>query len=87
VRRNRAALAARLPPSVTLLPAEGGWSAVLRFPATRSDEELALELLRDHGVLVQPGYFFDFPRGTYIVVSLLVPPACLDAGIEAILKA
>jgi aspartate/methionine/tyrosine aminotransferase len=86
VARNRAALAARLPPSTTLLPSEGGWSAVLRFPATRTDEEMALTLLGEHDTLVQPGYFFDFPRGTFIVVSLLPPPACFDAGIEAMLK-
>jgi len=24
-------------------------------------------------VLVQPGYFYDFPQGSYLVVSLLPP--------------
>ena len=27
----------------------------------------------DAGVLVQPGYFYDFPRGSHLVVSLLPP--------------
>jgi aspartate/methionine/tyrosine aminotransferase len=58
-------------PSCTLLPVEGGWSAVVRVPAFRSEEALALELLERERVLVYPGYFFDFPREAYIVVSLL----------------
>ena len=46
----------------SLLPIEGGWSAILRVPATRSDEDWALALLAEDGVLVQPGYFFDLRR-------------------------
>jgi alanine-synthesizing transaminase len=65
--------------SATLLPAEGGWYAVLRLPATKSDEEWALALL-DHGVLVQPGYFFDFDTAPHVVVSLLTGEATLAAG-------
>jgi alanine-synthesizing transaminase len=53
-----------------VLPAEAGWSAILAVPAARSEEDLALSLLRE-GVLVHPGYFFDFPRGSHLVVSLL----------------
>jgi len=75
VRDNRAALlrgrSADAPWDV--LPAEGGWSAVLSVPRSRSEEEWALSLLRE-GVLVHPGYFFDFPGGAHLVVSLL-PPA------------
>jgi len=56
-----------------VLRVEGGWSAVLRVPATRSEERLALDLLREERILVHPGYFFDFPREAYVVVSLLPP--------------
>ena len=41
---------------------EGGWSAVVRVPATRDEEQLVLDLLAQERVLVHPGYFFDFPR-------------------------
>ena len=44
----------------TRLAVEGGWYAILRVPVTRSDEELAIALLRRTGVLVQPGHFYDF---------------------------
>jgi len=55
-----------------ILPAEAGWSAILAVPSARTEEEWALRLL-DAGVLVQPGYFYDFPRGSHLVVSLLPP--------------
>jgi aspartate/methionine/tyrosine aminotransferase len=87
VRHNRAALAARLAgTAISLLHADGGWSAILRLPATRSDEEIALGLLRDHDLLVHPGFFFDL-AGTHLVVSLLVPPGDLARGAEIILTA
>jgi len=66
------------------LPSEGGWSAILRVPATRSDEEWALELLERDGVLVQPGYFYDFPREGRLVVSLLPEEATFKEGMERI---
>src|SRR5574341_1151991 len=46
--------------AATLLDVEGGWSAVLRVPASWSDEKWALALLERDGVLVHPGFFFDF---------------------------
>jgi len=55
----------------TVLPADGGWSAVIRVPATRSEEALVLDLLEKDAVVVHPGYFFDFPHEAFLVVSLL----------------
>jgi aspartate/methionine/tyrosine aminotransferase len=54
-----------------LLPAEGGWYAVLRVPRIRSEEEWCLLLIEEEGVLVHPGFFFDFESEAYLVVSLL----------------
>ena len=76
------ALAAR--PHAQLLPVEGGWSAVVRVPQLESDEEFALRALEEHDVIVHPGYFFDFARDGYFVVSLLTPPATLEEGISRI---
>ncbi|HEX3695589.1 MAG TPA: pyridoxal phosphate-dependent aminotransferase [Polyangia bacterium] len=78
VAANRARLQALLPSSspCTLLPAEAGWSAILRVPAVMTDAEWAVTLLQRDGVLVQPGYFFDLPGpGAFLVVSLLPPPS------------
>ncbi len=71
---------------VALEPADGGWSAVLRVPAIRSEEELVLLLLQQDGVLVHPGFFFDFPREAYLVVSLLPPPGEFASGLERLLR-
>jgi hypothetical protein len=71
-------------PHAQLLPVEGGWSAVVRVPQLESDEEFALRALEEHDVIVHPGYFFDFERDGYFVVSLLTPPATLEEGISRI---
>jgi aspartate/methionine/tyrosine aminotransferase len=87
--RTRASLAALETalagkPSAQLLRPEGGWTAVVRVPATATDEDFALNALERHGVLVQPGYFFDFDRDGYFVVSLLTDPAIMYEGITCI---
>jgi aspartate/methionine/tyrosine aminotransferase len=84
---NLAALRRALGPAspATLLEPEGGWSAILRVPATCSEEERVLRLLERHGVLVHPGYFFDFPSEAYLVLSLLPPPAEFLEGVNRVL--
>jgi alanine-synthesizing transaminase len=58
-----------------LLKAQGGWYATIEVPRHESEEELVLSLLRDDNVIVHPGYFFDFPREAYLILSLLTPEA------------
>jgi aspartate/methionine/tyrosine aminotransferase len=60
-------------PSCRLLMREGGWYAVLRLPDDCPDEDLAVQLLEKDDVLVHPGYFYDFPTGRFLVISLLTP--------------
>jgi alanine-synthesizing transaminase len=67
-------------PACRVLHAEGGWYAVVQVPSFQSEEDLVVDLLENAGVLVHPGYFFDFPRESYLIVSLIVPP---DAFAEA----
>jgi alanine-synthesizing transaminase len=68
------------------LKVEGGWYAVLRVPVTRSDEELAIELLNYQGVLVHPGHFYDFPQDGYLVVSLITPEQDFAEGVRRVLS-
>lgn len=70
----------------TVLRGEGGWSAVLRIPATVGEEERALALLEEQDVLVHPGYFFDFAREAYFVVSLLPRAADFEEAVTRILR-
>jgi aspartate/methionine/tyrosine aminotransferase len=87
VRRNYGALraAAAATPSCSALRSEGGWYAVLQAPSFEPEEELVLRLLGG-GVLVHPGFFFDFHRETFLVVSLLTPEAAFDDGIARVLR-
>jgi alanine-synthesizing transaminase len=71
--------------AATLLDVEGGWSAVLRVPASWPDEKWALFLLEQDGVLVHPGYFFDFETEAFLVLSLLTPPEDFAAGVARVL--
>jgi hypothetical protein len=61
-------------PACAVLPAEAGWYAVVQVPAFASEEAIVLDLLDRAGVLVHPGYFFDFEREAFLVVSLLPEP-------------
>ena len=64
------------------LDIEGGWYAIVRVPVTRSDEDLAIELLEKEGVLVQPGHFYDFATDGYLVVSLITPLDIFRQGVS-----
>ena len=72
--------------AITRLEVEGGWYAILRVPATRSDEELAIALIETQDVLIQPGHFYDFPNDGYLVVSLITPAEVFHEGIERFLR-
>ena len=72
-------------PACTLLVADGGWYAVLHVPTIVSEEDLVVSLV-GAGVVVHPGYFFDFPRESYLVVSLLPPDREFDEGVTTVLR-
>ncbi len=72
-------------PATTLLPAEGGWYAVVQVPSTRSEEALTLGLLEREHILVHPGFFFDFPREAFLVLSLLPDPTLFERSAARVL--
>ena len=41
-----------------------------------------MRLLREHDVLVQPGYFYDFENPGIIVLSLLTAPEIFREGVR-----
>jgi len=77
---------ARAFPACDVLRVEGGWSAVVRVPSTRSEEQLVIDLLDRERVLVHPGYFFDFSHEAFIVVSLLPPRDIFDDAFVRVLR-
>jgi alanine-synthesizing transaminase len=88
VRENLAELDKQLAgqKSCSRLEVEGGWNAVIRVPATRMDEELALELLAVKGVYVHPGHFYDFQDDGFVVVSLISPEMNFSKGLMELLS-
>ena len=81
---NLTELARQLAPQTSCqrLDMEGGWYAVLRVPVRRPDEELAIALLEEQGVLVHPGHFYDFPSDGYLVLSLIPPRDIFSEGLR-----
>jgi hypothetical protein len=69
-----------------VLRVEGGWYATLSVPKVRGEEEWTLQLLQQ-GVLVQPGYFFDFESEAFLILSLLTEPKAFHEGVRHILNA
>ena len=63
---------------------EGGWYAIMRLPATRSEEDWVVDLVDRHGVSIQPGYFYDFQTEPFAIVSLLPKPEIFVEGIRRI---
>lgn len=88
VRNNLAELDSQLSrqKSCARLEIEGGWYAILRVPAIRSDEDLTIDLLAAKNVYVHPGHFYDFPSDGYLVVSLITPQQEFAQGIKLLLS-
>lgn len=86
VNYQRLQLAAAAVPSCRVLRADGGWYAVLQVPSLEPEEELAIRVLTTDGVLIHPGYFFDFPHESFLVVSLLPEPVAFDDGVARVLR-
>ena len=87
LKANLAALDSQLAKQklVQRLHVEGGWYAVLRIPARGSDEDFAINLLEQKGVLVQPGHFYDLPRDGFLVLSLITPADVFAEGVGRLL--
>jgi aspartate/methionine/tyrosine aminotransferase len=68
--------------AVELLEPQGGWSVVLRVAQPATDEEIVLNLLERAGILVHPGYFFDFAMDDFLVLSLLPEPNLFAEGVH-----
>jgi aspartate/methionine/tyrosine aminotransferase len=72
-------------PSCEVLQADGGWYGVLRVPSLTTEDDLVLALLTEDAVLTHPGYFFDFPTESFLIVSLLAPEDAFAEGISRVL--
>ena len=65
---------------------EGGWYAVIEVSDRVSDEDRVLQLLDQDNTLVHPGYFYEFHREGFLVVSLLTPVNGFRDGIARLIS-
>ena len=65
------------------LQCEGGWYAVLQLPVNQSSDELAMRLLKERGVYLHPGHFYEFAGERFVVVSLITPAGDFADGVRA----
>jgi hypothetical protein len=91
LRQNLAVLDAALnglgPTSpVRRLPFRGGWYAVLEVPRLYDEDGWVELLIREDGVLVHPGYFFDFEEDKFLVLSLLPETGVFREGVRRMAK-
>jgi alanine-synthesizing transaminase len=88
VRQNLAELDRRLAAqkSCSRLALQGGWYAVIRVPRSRTDEELAIELLTTKNVYIHPGHFYDFADEGHLIASLIADAAQFGTGVAQVLS-
>jgi aspartate/methionine/tyrosine aminotransferase len=67
--------------AASILNVEGGWNITLQVPRILSEEDWTLYLLEQAGVLVQPGFFYDFESEAYLILSLLTAPEIFREGV------
>jgi aspartate/methionine/tyrosine aminotransferase len=72
--------------AVRRLPVAGGWYAVLEVPRLHDDDGWVELLIREERIVVHPGYFFDFDRDGFLVVSLLPDPDRFRAAIGKVVR-
>jgi alanine-synthesizing transaminase len=75
---------------VRRLKVDGGWYAVLELSHSGekkalNDDDWALELAREDGVLVHPGHFYEFPSENHLVLSLLPLPDVFSEGVRRLI--
>lgn len=83
IEENHARLCAarRRDASWDVRPVRGGWAQIIRLPGEPGEDAVCLAAL-EAGVVVQPGWFYDFPSGAWLVLSLLGPPDEFARGVE-----
>jgi alanine-synthesizing transaminase len=73
--------------AANILAVEGGWYITVRMPRIRGEEDWAIQLLTQEGVLTQPGFFYDFESEAFLIVSLLTMPEVFREGVARLRRA
>jgi len=68
-----------------VLQREGGWYAIVDILDMVSDEARVMHLLKHDNILVHPGFFYDFNREGFVVVSLLPGEDIFRSGVSRLI--
>lgn len=87
-RRDLALALIATSPHLTCHPPQGGFHLMLevKTPKPMDEEELVIRLMKEAGVFVHPGFFYDWEQGTHLVMSFLSPPERLETGLQALIR-
>ncbi len=62
----------------------GGFYLMARVQTRLLEEEFIIALMKETGVFVHPGYFFDYERDVHVVLSYLTEPEKMERGLQAL---
>lgn len=91
--KNRLALALDLlnHPSIDLIPPQGGFYLSFKIKTPHipfglsswedAQEHCVISFMKEKGVFIHPGYFYDLNKGLYFVISFLTEPTSLRHGL------
>ncbi len=73
--------------NVKICRPDGGYYLFPEIKTRKDEEDLVLHLLKNHGIFVHPGYFYDCEHGTHIMISCLTEKMKLIEGLKRIVAA
>ncbi|MBI3540809.1 MAG: pyridoxal phosphate-dependent aminotransferase [Deltaproteobacteria bacterium] len=85
-RRNLAVALLTQSPDIRCVSPQGGFylTAEVTKKLPQAEEEFVIQLMREKGVFVHPGYFYDYERGTHLIISFLTGEAQLTESLRAL---
>lgn len=86
-RRGIAVDLLRKSPRIRFVEPLGGFYLMASVETDLAEEDFVIRLMREQGVFVHPGYFFDYEKGRHVVISFLVEEERLRAGLSGLLVA
>lgn len=85
-------------PAISFHPTEGGFYLFAKIRLKRpsrissnrfttiTDEQFVIRLMQQTGIFAHPGYFYDYDKDIFILISLLHPPKILERSLQKIVK-
>jgi aspartate/methionine/tyrosine aminotransferase len=66
---------------------EGGFYLFAKIKGLKiTDEDFVIQLLKKTGIFVHPGYYYDYDKGLFILISLLPKPRIFKESLKKILN-